>query len=62
MRLILDGAEKSIDHKGTISSLLKKLNIRSEEVAIKVNGQIAPETTKINADDKIEIIRVIFGG
>lgn len=62
MQLILDGREKDVNHKGSIAKLLKKLNIRREEVVIKVNDNLAPETAEVSEKDRIEIIRVIFGG
>ena len=62
MLLILDDKKKKINFKGTASQLLKKLELRREEVVIKVNGKLAPETTELNGKDKVEIIKVVFGG
>jgi len=62
MLLILDDKKKKMDFKGTASQLLKKLKIRREEVVIKINDKLAPETTEVNGKDKVEIIKVVFGG
>lgn len=53
---------KAYFRKGEISDLLKKLGLAQEEVLVKVNGKLAPEDAEIGAKDKIEIIKVVFGG
>jgi sulfur carrier protein ThiS len=45
-----------------VSLLLKKLGISQEEAIVKINSKLAPETTKIRPSDKVEVIRVVFGG
>jgi sulfur carrier protein ThiS len=62
MRLILDGVEKAAEHEGQIALLLRKLKLRREEVVVKLNGKLAPETACIGENDRVEIIRVVFGG
>ncbi len=62
MAVYLDGRRKSVTHSGPISGLLKKLDVRREEVVVKVNGKLAPETLNAKSSDKVEVIRVIFGG
>ena len=62
MKLFLDGIQKDIAHTGSVLELLKSMGIRREEVIVKVNGSVSPETVDVCADDKIEIIRVVFGG
>jgi thiamine biosynthesis protein ThiS len=62
MRLILDGQNKEAQHTGSIADLLKKLKLRREEVVVKLNGELAPETVSVEESDKVEIIRVVFGG
>jgi len=62
MLLILDDKRKKMNFKGTASQLLKKLELRREEVVIKINGKLAPETTEVNGKDRVEIIKVVFGG
>jgi len=62
MELFVDGKRKSLRHSGDISALLKKLGVRREEVVVKLNGRLAPETSEVGAGDKVEVIKVVFGG
>lgn len=62
MELIFDNEEKQLEFNGTLAELLKKMKVSREEVVVKVNGKLAPETRKVRSDDKIEIIKVVFGG
>ena len=62
MQLILNNEKKELEFSGTADQLIKQLNMRREEVVIKVNGKLAPETTKVDGNDKVEIIKVVFGG
>ncbi|MFH2106429.1 MAG: MoaD/ThiS family protein [Candidatus Micrarchaeota archaeon] len=62
MKLSIDNKTKSVKFSGTVSNILKKEKIRREEVIIKVNGKLVPETAKVTDRDKVEIITVVFGG
>ena len=62
MWLIINNDKKNMDFSGTVDQLLKQLNIRREEVVIKINGKLAPETTNVDVNDTVEIIKVVFGG
>ncbi|MBU0586434.1 MoaD/ThiS family protein [Candidatus Micrarchaeota archaeon] len=63
MKITLNGKkQKSKFKKGKISVLLSKLSLRTEEVIVKVNGKPVPEDTEISDKDKVEIIKVVFGG
>jgi len=62
LELIIDNERKDLDYSGTVSSLLKELRFMREEVVIKVNGKLAPETKRLGKKDRIEIIKVVFGG
>ena len=62
MDITIDNKRKRIDFEGDISSLLKSLKVMREEVVVKVNGKLAPETKMITKKDKVEIIKVVFGG
>jgi sulfur carrier protein ThiS len=62
MELILDNRPSVMEFSGKISDLLRELKVMREEVVIKVNGKLAPETREIEPSDKVEIIKVIFGG
>lgn len=62
MELVFDNEESEIDFSGTVEELLRQLKVMREEVVIKVNGKITPETESVGAEDKVEIIKVVFGG
>jgi len=62
MELTLDNERKEMEFSGTLSDLLRELRVMREEVVVKVNGNLAPETRKIGKKDKVEIIKVVFGG
>ena len=62
MKLIIDGRKKTVSHRGDIASLLRKLKVRREEVVVKLNGRLSSETAIVGARDKVEVLRVIFGG
>ncbi len=63
MKLVLDGKKpKEMKFSGSVSALLRKLGVRREEVVVKLNGKLAPETSPLRANDNVEVIRVVFGG
>ncbi len=62
MDIILNNKKQQLAFSGTAQELLKKLNVRREEVVIKVNGRLAPETTELTDADSVEVIKVVFGG
>jgi len=62
MQLIINNEKKELEFNGTAAQLIKELNMRREEVVIKINGKLAPETTQVNGSDSVEIIKVVFGG
>jgi sulfur carrier protein ThiS len=62
MELIFDNRKKRMRFDGDIASLLKKLGVMREEVVVKVNGRLAPETRRLAVSDKVEVIKVVFGG
>jgi sulfur carrier protein ThiS len=62
MELIVDGERKRMRHAGSLGSLLKKLGVLREEVVVRVNGKLVPETRAVGAHDRVEVIKVVFGG
>jgi sulfur carrier protein ThiS len=62
MELVLDSESKEMEFKGTIAELLRHLKLMREEVVVKLNGRLAPETASIRPDDRVEVIKVVFGG
>jgi sulfur carrier protein ThiS len=62
MELVFDNKKRKMRYDGDVASLLKKLGVMREEVVVKVNGRLAPETKRLAAADKVEVIKVVFGG
>ncbi|MGV8084947.1 MAG: MoaD/ThiS family protein [Candidatus Bilamarchaeum sp.] len=62
MKLLLENQQKDIQFEGNITTLLRDLQVSREEVVIKINGKLAPETAKVTNKDSVEIIKVVFGG
>ena len=62
MELLIDNEKRKLAHKGNVGALLKKLGVMREEVVVKVNGKLAPETHEVKAKDRVEVIKVVFGG
>ena len=62
MQLIIDGEGKRVRHSGSVSALLKKLGVLREEVVVRVNGKLVPETRELGPKDRVEVIKVVCGG
>lgn len=63
MRIILNREKTRANFKkGKILGLLSELKLSREEVLVKVNGKLAPEDAEISQKDRVEIIKVVFGG
>jgi sulfur carrier protein ThiS len=62
MELIFDNRKRRLKFDGDIAALLRKLRIMREEVVVKVNGRLAPETRMLGPSDRVEVIKVVFGG
>ncbi len=59
----LDGRPKKV--KGTaatITELLALLSLSPQEALVRVDGKIRPEAFPLGGKNKIEVIRVVFGG
>ena len=62
MEIRVDNERLDMPFDGTISELLRELKLMREEVVVKVNGKLAPETKPLSRSDKVHIIKVVFGG
>jgi len=62
MELFVDAQRRDKEFDGTIAELLRELDVLREEVVVKLNGEIAPDTAPIGPRDKVEVIKVVFGG
>lgn len=62
MEVIVDGRKRDIEFSGDISALIAKLGFMREEVVVKVNCRLAPDTRVLSDKDSVEVIKVVFGG
>ncbi len=62
MKIQVDGKAKNVAANSTIGALLSGMGISPQIAITKVNGTVMPETCKLKTGDKIEIIKVVFGG
>lgn len=66
MKIIVNGEEQEHDTPLTVASLLQKLNLRTEHVAIEVNLKILDRsdfpTWNLQEGDKVEILSFMGGG
>ncbi len=62
----INGDSYNIEEGSSITGLLEKLDLQSKKVAIELNREIIPKsqykTTKLNDNDKLEIVHFIGGG
>ena len=65
MKLIINGNEKEFDIE-RVSDLLNSLNLEKDVVAVELNRNIVHRenfnNTKLNNNDKLEIVKVVGGG
>jgi thiamine biosynthesis protein ThiS len=66
MRVILNGEEQEIRDAITVAELLHDLQITLQYGAVAVNRRVVRkkdhEVTRLNAGDRIEIVRPVGGG
>jgi len=66
MYIVLNGKKFSIKEKDTITTLLKKIDVKSSKVAIEVNKDVIPKEKyryfKFKNNDKVEVVTFIGGG
>jgi thiamine biosynthesis protein ThiS len=59
---MVDNEQRDMEFDGTIAELLRELRLMREEVVVKVNGRLVPETRQLSQKDRVRIIKVVFGG
>ncbi|HQG14112.1 MAG: sulfur carrier protein ThiS [bacterium ADurb.Bin270] len=66
MKIVLNGNEKEVSDEILLSTLLSEIGIDEKGTAVAINGEIVPKKTfhgkKINAGDRIDLLRAIGGG
>ena len=60
----LDGETKKVGgvQPADVRALLARLSLSEQEALVRVDGRIRPESFPVNKKNKIEVIRVVFGG
>ena len=65
MKLIINGEEKELNCE-RVSDLLNSLDLEKDMVAVELNKNIVHRqnfnNTKLNDNDKLEIVKVVGGG
>lgn len=66
MHITLNGNPRELDAESPIPQLIATLNVKPEQVAIAINGQVVrrvdwPATT-IREGDTVEVVRAVGGG
>ena len=65
MNLIVNGKKREVPDGTTISELVAELGLSDRNVVVELNREPLDResyTTKLNADDVIEIVRAVAGG
>ena len=66
MRLIINGEAKELADISTVASLVAKLGLKGDRLAIELNRDIVSrsewEQTQLHADDQLEIVHFVGGG
>lgn len=66
MNITLNGKPHELDGERSIVALLQSLSVKTEQVAVAVNGEVvrrrAWPQTEIRPGDTVEIVRAVGGG
>ncbi len=64
--ITINGKPGEIERSQTVTELLQTLNVRPEQVAVAVNGEVIARSawagTAIKDGDVVEIVRAVGGG
>jgi thiamine biosynthesis protein ThiS len=66
MNLIINGEDRQFDSTLNISTLLERLGMKPDRVAVELNRELVPRErwpgTQLTDDDKLEIVHFVGGG
>jgi thiamine biosynthesis protein ThiS len=66
LRIQVNGHFREVDEQLSLLDLIASLNLRSERLAIELNGDVVRQTTwgttVLHPDDKVEIVHFVGGG
>lgn len=55
-------SHRSMKFSGTVSALLRKLDINPETVIVTCDGKLVTEDDKLRDSSRVEILQVVSGG
>lgn len=66
MNITLNGKPHALNGERTVVALLQSLDVKPEQVAVAINGEVArrrdwPKTT-VSPGDIVEVVRAVGGG
>lgn len=66
MQVLINGQATDIPEHSSVLSLLEQAQLQGKRVAVELNGEIVAKSrhadTRLNPDDRIEIVHAIGGG
>ena len=66
MNLIINGEDRQFDSALTVATLLERLGMKPDRVAVELNRELVPRerwtATQLADDDKLEIVHFVGGG
>jgi len=66
VKITLNGKSHEIDGGLSVVALLQSLNVKQEQVAVALNGEVVPRRdwpkTNVTAGDTVEVVRAVGGG
>jgi thiamine biosynthesis protein ThiS len=66
MRLVINGEEKDFEGVSTLASLVEKLGLKADRLAIERNREIVSraewENVNLQENDRLEIVHFVGGG
>ena len=66
MEVIVNGLSRAVDAPVTLAELVRALGLEGKRIAVERNGEIVPKsryaTTRVDADDRLEIVGAVGGG
>lgn len=66
MKITLNGKPHVVNGEGSVFALLQSLNVKPEQVAVAINGEVVARRdwpqTRVSAGDIVEVVRAVGGG
>jgi thiamine biosynthesis protein ThiS len=64
--ITLNGKPRELDRSMTVAALLETLDVKPQQVAVAVNGEVVPRGTwgeaTVRDGDAVEVVRAVGGG